>query len=228
VSEAPGNHHLTPMAGMRWAYSMQNVSGRIRLAIGPALLATGAALVLYVASAWYEGQRLEREARREAARRSNATRFAERDEVRRQAETTGRIGHLEIRRVRLRAPVLEGIDSKALRLGVGHVPQTALPGEPDNATLAAHRDTHFAKLRRVEKGDSIRIATAEGIFSYVVDSTFVVLPDRVDLLRPTGRPMLTLVTCYPFGWIGSAPKRFIVRARGVVEEARPGPLAIAG
>ncbi|HEU5310323.1 MAG TPA: class D sortase, partial [Candidatus Eisenbacteria bacterium] len=113
---------------------------------------------------------------------------------------------------------LEGIDSKALGLGVGHVPRTAFPGEHDNTALAAHRDTHFSKLRRVEKGDSIRIATAEGVFSYVVDSTFIVMPDRGDLLRPTGVPTLTLVTCYPFGWIGPAPKRFIVRASGVGRE----------
>ena len=138
--------------------------------------------------------------------------------MRRRAETTGRIGHLEIPSIRLNAPVLEGIDRKSLRLGVGHVPSTAFPGEPDNSALAAHRDTHFSSLRRLEKGDSIRIATTEGVFSYVVDSTFIVRPDRGDLLRATGTPMLTLVTCYPFGWVGPAPKRFIVRARGVVKD----------
>ena len=77
---------------------------------------------------------------------------------------TGRIGHMDIPRLGLRAAVVEGIASKDLRLGVGHVPLTAFPGEPDNAAFAAHRDTHFRKLRRVEKGDSIRIATTEGVF----------------------------------------------------------------
>lgn len=185
---------------------------------GPALIAIGVLLLVHVGSVWYGSHRLQREAREETEGQAGASEFSERNGIRRHAETTGRIGHLEIRSIRLQAPVLEGIDSKALRLGVGHVPRTAFPGEPDNAALAAHRDTHFSKLRRVEKGDSIRIATTEGVFSYVVDSTFVVMPDRGDLLRSTGKPMLTLVTCYPFGWIGPAPKRFIVRASGVAGE----------
>jgi LPXTG-site transpeptidase (sortase) family protein len=182
---------------------------------GPALITLGVLFLVYVGSVAYRSHRLEREAREEMGGQAGVGAFLERREIRRRAEATGRIGHMEIPSVRLEASVLEGIDSRVLGLGVGHVAGTAFPGEPDNAALAAHRDTHFSKLRRVEKGDSIRIATTEGVFSYVVDSTFIVKPDRSDLLRPTGRPMLTLVTCYPFGWIGPAPKRFIVRASGV-------------
>jgi sortase A len=126
-----------------------------------------------------------------------------------------RIGHLEIRRLGLTAALVEGIDTRSLLRGVGHVPGTAFPGEPENSALAGHRDTHFAALRRIEPGDSIRIDTADGIFVYEVDSAFVVAPDRGDLMRPTGAPTLTLITCYPFRWIGSAPERFIVRAHGV-------------
>jgi sortase A len=186
---------------------------RLSSAAGGALAIFGALLLLHLASVWYDSRRLEDAVRKEA--RTWASEFASRDGLRHHARSTGRIGQMEIRRLGLRASVLEGVESKSLRLGVGHVPDTAFPGEPDNAALAAHRDTHFRKLRAVEKGDSIRIATSDGVFSYVVDSTFVVEPDRADLLRPTGRPMLTLVTCYPFGWIGPAPKRFIVTARGV-------------
>ena len=194
---------------------MTNAGKPPRFDPGPALITLGALLLLYVGSVTYRAHRLEREERREMRRQASVQEFAERGEIRSRAKATGRIGHMEIPRVRLEATVLEGIDSRALGLGVGHVPGTSFPGEPDNAALAAHRDTHFSKLRRVERGDSIRIATSEGIFSYVVDSTFVVKPDRSDLLRSTGRPTLTLVTCYPFGWIGPAPKRFIVRASGV-------------
>ena len=106
-------------------------------------------------------------------------------------------------------------------MGVGHVPGTAYPGEPDNAGLAGHRDTHLASLRHIARGDRIRVDTADGVFVYEVDSSFVVRPDRGDLLRPTGQAMLTLVTCYPFHWIGPAPKRFIVQAHAVQDHSDP-------
>jgi LPXTG-site transpeptidase (sortase) family protein len=186
-----------------------------RFRLGPALIALGVLLLVYVGSVSYRAHRLERETREEMKGRAGVSEFAPRGETRRRAEATGRIGHMEIPSIRLSAPVLEGTDPRVLQRGVGHVPRTALPGERDNAALAGHRDTHFSKLRRVEEGDTIRIGTAEGVFSYVVDSTFIVTPDRGDLLRSTGTPTLTLVTCYPFGWIGPAPKRFIVRASGV-------------
>jgi LPXTG-site transpeptidase (sortase) family protein len=131
------------------------------------------------------------------------------------AAKTGQVGHLEIARLDLRAPIVEGIDPDNLLVGVGHVPGTAYPGEPDNSALAGHRDTHLAALRRIRKGDRIRIETPDGVFFYDVDSFFVVKPDRGDLLASTGRARLTLVTCYPFHWIGPAPKRFIVRAQEV-------------
>ena len=112
--------------------------------------------------------------------------------------------------------MVEGIDDRSLLSGVGHVPGTAFPGEHDNVSLAGHRDTHFHPLRKIVRGDTIRVATADGTFLYAVDSSFIVDPDRGDLMDPTGRPMLTLITCYPFGFIGTAPKRFIVRAHGVL------------
>jgi sortase A len=135
--------------------------------------------------------------------------------TRREAQTGASLGWLEIPRIELSVPLVEGVDRRALITGAGHVPGTAFPGEPDNAAFAAHRDTHFEKLRGIMDGDTIRMETPDGTFLYAVDSSFVVAPDRGDLLWATGRPMLTLVTCYPFRWIGPAPKRFIVRARAV-------------
>lgn len=135
--------------------------------------------------------------------------------TRREASASGAIGRLEIARLDLSVPVVEGTGRVALLRGVGHVLHTAYPGEPGNVALAGHRDTHFAKLRDVAAGDSIRLTTPDGSFVYRVDSTFVVAPDRGDLLDPTSEPVLTLVTCHPFGWFGHAPNRFIVRARPV-------------
>lgn len=126
-----------------------------------------------------------------------------------------RIGHLEIERLGVRAAVVEGVDAKSLLTGVGHVPNTAFPGEPENVSLAGHRDTHFKPLRKIRPGDRIEIDTPDGMYVYVVDTAFVVQPDRGDLMEPTGRATLTLITCYPFSWIGTAPERFVVRAHGL-------------
>jgi sortase A len=101
----------------------------------------------------------------------------------------------------------------ALRRGVGHVERTAHPGERGNVGLAGHRDTYFRKLRDVAAGDLVRITTPDGSYDYQVDSILVVDPDRGDLLRDRERAELTLVTCYPFAWVGPAPRRLVVRAR---------------
>ncbi len=125
------------------------------------------------------------------------------------------IGQLDIPRIGLHAIVLEGTDGRILRLGIGHIPGTALPGEPGNVSLAAHRDSFFRPLRHVRKNDEIRLQTLEGEHRYVVDWTRVVRPGDTRVLGPTGHPSLTLVTCYPFCYVGAAPDRFIVRAHQV-------------
>jgi sortase A len=127
----------------------------------------------------------------------------------------GLVGKVEIPRLKISAVVREGVDTKTLALAVGHVPATARPGEPGNVAIAAHRDTFFRNVRYIKKGDDIRIVTADGNFNYVVTSTSIVTPKNVKVLDPTPSRMLTLVTCYPFNWIGPAPNRFIVRARQV-------------
>ena len=127
--------------------------------------------------------------------------------------TTGAVvGRVEIPRVGVSAIVREGDDVKTLRRAVGHVPGTALPGEVGNAALAGHRDTFFRGLRNIRNGDEILLATPGGDARYVVRSTRIVDPSEVSVLAPTRKSMLTLVTCYPFNYVGAAPKRFIVRA----------------
>ena len=122
------------------------------------------------------------------------------------------IGRLEIPRLALSVVVLEGSEADSLRLGVGRLHNSSLPGEPGNVVLAGHRDTFFRSLREIRKGDQISLRTPQGMFAYTVDWTQVVDPAETGVLQTTASPSLTLVTCYPFTYIGSAPKRFIVRA----------------
>jgi sortase A len=121
------------------------------------------------------------------------------------------IGRIEVPRLNLSAAAREGVDDRTLDLAVGHVPGTALPGDSGNSAFAAHRDTFFRPLRRVHSGDIVTVTTPRGSYRYIVTSTRVVDPEDVSVLDPTSEPTLTLVTCYPFTYIGSAPYRFVVR-----------------
>jgi len=122
------------------------------------------------------------------------------------------LGRLEIPRLRVSAMVRAGSDSRTLRLAVGHIGGTSLPGEPGNIGLAAHRDTFFRRLGEIREDDLVRFVTTDGTFVYRVEGTKVVDPHDTWVLNPTEEPALTLVTCYPFRYVGSAPRRFIVRA----------------
>jgi sortase A len=123
------------------------------------------------------------------------------------------VGRIEIPRLHLSTVILEGDDDRALRYGAGHVPSTALPDEPGNVAIAAHRDTFFRPLRHIAPDDRITLSTPDGVFHYVVESTELVGPKDVRVLDPSRDPELTLITCYPFYYVGPAPKRFIVHAR---------------
>ena len=129
------------------------------------------------------------------------------------AKAGGMLGRLEIPRLRVSAIVRSGTDSRTLRLAIGHIGGTARPGEPGNVGLAAHRDTFFRRLGEIRPNDQVRIVTAQGTYTYRVDGTTIVEPDDTWVLDQTDSPALTLITCYPFRYIGSAPQRFIVRAR---------------
>jgi sortase A len=123
------------------------------------------------------------------------------------------IGEISIPRLGLTAIVAQGESVATLRRAVGHLADTALPGEPGNVVLAGHRDTFFRPLKDVLVGDAITLKTRGGDFEYLVESTAVVPPTEVGVLLPTGGRTLTLITCFPFFYLGSAPERFIVRAR---------------
>jgi len=123
------------------------------------------------------------------------------------------IGELRIPRLGLTAVVVQGDSDAILRRAVGHLADTALPGEAGNVVLAGHRDTFFRPLKQIRAGDAVTVRTARGDVRYVVESTRVVPPTDVQVLEPTGGHTLTLITCFPFSYLGAAPERFIVLAR---------------
>jgi len=125
------------------------------------------------------------------------------------------LGRLSIPRLDVSTMVREGDDDGVLSLAAGHIPSTALPGQNGNMAVAGHRDTIFRALKDIRKNDVIRFETVTGSHDYVVDTTNIVAPDDVDVLRSGKDPQLTLVTCYPFYYVGAAPKRFIVSAHEV-------------
>ena len=127
-------------------------------------------------------------------------------------EAQAPIGRLEIPRIGLSVVVAEGDDDNTLKVAVGHLPDTPLPWQEGNTALAGHRDTFFRSLRRVQAGDEIRFVTGHGTFRYRVSRHAVVDPDALWVLDASPAAALTLITCYPFDYVGPAPRRFIVHA----------------
>ncbi|HTX39040.1 MAG TPA: class D sortase [Bryobacteraceae bacterium] len=133
----------------------------------------------------------------------------------------GLIGRLEIPRLVLSTIVVEGVDNSTLRRAVGHIPGTALPGQPGNVGLAGHRDGFFRPLKDLRIKDEVQFSTPRGDFKYQVESMVIVEPDNVAVLASSEENVLTLVTCYPFSYVGAAPRRLIVRARQVWPPTAP-------
>jgi sortase A len=123
------------------------------------------------------------------------------------------VGKVEIPRIQLSAVVAEGASPRVLRLAVGHMPGTALPWQFGNVTLVAHRDTFFRRLGELQPGDVIRITVPGNQYTYRVTFSDIVNPEDTWVLQPATGETLTLVTCYPFHFVGPAPQRFVVRAR---------------
>jgi sortase A len=149
------------------------------------------------------------------------------------------LGRVEIPRLNLSAMVREGVDADTLSHAVGHVPSTSFAGDRGNFAIAAHRDTLFRGLKDIHSGDTVIFETPKERYAYQVFSTKIVRPSEVSVLRPDGgfssstkghlvevanrsSRLLTMITCYPFYYVGSAPQRFIVQARLVSSEAREG------
>ena len=123
------------------------------------------------------------------------------------------VGRLDIAERNISVVVLEGVEDDTLDIAAGHIPGTSLPGSNGNVVIAAHRDTFFRELRNIHVGNTIQVSTPRGTFDYSVTKTEIVNPSETRVLESNGHSELTLITCYPFLFLGAAPQRFIVHAR---------------
>lgn len=130
----------------------------------------------------------------------------------RPAEPFESLAKLTIPRLKAELYVVEGTDQRSLRRGPGHMPGTELPGGPGNCIIAGHRDTHFRVLQNIRNGDEIVLESHGNAYKYRVSDLSVIAPTDTQCLDPTKKPVLNLITCYPFHYVGPAPKRFIVHA----------------
>jgi sortase A len=137
------------------------------------------------------------------------------------------IGRLEISRVGLSAIVAEGDDESTLAIAVGHLSDTPLPWQDGNAAFAGHRDTFFRPLRRIQRGDEIRLETRHGTLHYRVTRQTIVEPHELWVLEPSPIAALTLITCYPFNFVGPAPRRFVVHAERIARAHDGSPTSTA-
>lgn len=186
------------------------------------LLLAGFAAVGYCAIAFVEASHYQDWARDQMRKASLlvAEPSTSRDSVTTSQPTALRLGRemalvarIDIPRVHISDIVAEGTSPRVLRVAVGHIAGTALPGQAGNVALAAHRDTFFRHLGELKAGDLIRITVPGKQYLYSVKFTDVVLPNETWVLQASTGQLLTLITCYPFNYVGPAPKRFVVRAR---------------
>ena len=190
------------------SYEWQRWSARLLIGVGAGLLLWLAAHQLMTAS-----ERRQYDVTLEHRRAS-----ADADPGRRPPASIARgepVGVLKITRIGLSGVVVEGDDEGVLGAAIGHLSDTPLPWEDGNSALAAHRDALFRPLKDVRSGDLLRLTTPYGDFDYRVRETLTVAPEDLWVLDPTPVPMLTLISCYPFNYLGPAPERFIVRAERI-------------
>src|SRR5512142_505146 len=187
----------------------------MRKRLSTILLLAGSATLVWSASVWTSTALFEKyEAWRWNARRDRTGSFHNTTAVQAYKPRPHEvIAWLDVPRLHISTAVLEGDDDLSLRLGAGHIPGTPIPGARGNVGIAAHRDSFFRSLGGIEPKDRIRLRTPEGDWEYTVESTRIVQPTNVSVLANSGQPELTLVTCYPFRYVGAAPLRFVVHAR---------------
>jgi len=182
--------------------------------LGSALIVGGAAVLGWHFWTLREAAKAQQRSREWISRTTVELRAAPRPEPRGLSRGDV-IGELEIPRLDISVAIFEGDDAGILKLGAGHIPKTALPPGSGNIGIAAHRDTYFRPLRLIRVNDLIELKTSAGASRYAVTETKIVRPSDIGVLAKAPGRDLTLVTCYPFYYIGSAPERFIVHARKV-------------
>jgi LPXTG-site transpeptidase (sortase) family protein len=176
-----------------------------RRSLSLALMMTGAGLLGYVGSAYWEMASTQRRLEAEWARQGSISAFAQTVIPPQQMLT-----RVLIPKINLDAIVVEGASSRQLAAGPGHLDETAIPGEPGNAVITAHRDTFFRHIYELNKGDEITVLRNGQTFHFAVTGKKVVKPNDVSVLKPTPDAQLTLITCYPTYYIGPAPERLVV------------------
>lgn len=182
----------------------------MRKRLSTILLLTGSAVLVWCASVWISSALFER---RQSQRWNNPPPAVSAVPLAPRPHDV--VAWLDIPRLHISTAVLEGDDTLSLRYGAGHVPGTPLPGSAGNVGIAAHRDTIFRPLSRIARDDRITLRTPGTYYEYSVESTSIVRPSDVSVLDGSNTDELTLVTCYPFWYVGPAPLRFVVRARRV-------------
>lgn len=196
---------------------IDRIRGRWYVWMSRALIALGLACLIFYSIVTVHTWRYQRAAKSRVEQMISIERpAAVRDyvpDVLKPLKTGEIIGRVDIPRLGLSAAVAEGDDDKTLGNAVGHLPDTPLPWDRrGNVALAAHRDGLFRSLEGVRLNDDVRVVTSRGEFHYRVTKTHIVDPDDVWVIAPTDTPTITLITCYPFAFIGNAPQRFIVKA----------------
>jgi sortase A len=191
--------------------------GLARVWLDRALIAFGLACMIFYGIVSLQAALYQREAQAEIARMGSAKRppddLLKMPDVTRPLVPGELIGRVDVPRLKLSAAVAEGDDDATLGRAVGHLPDTPLPWQQrGNVALAAHRDGLFRSLQHIRVNDDVRVVTPRGEYHYRVRRTLIVDPDDVWVLEPTATPGITLITCYPFSFVGNAPRRFIVRA----------------
>lgn len=119
---------------------------------------------------------------------------------------------LVIPRLQVKIPVIEGTDEDELSVGAGHYAGSVLPGEGDNCVISGHRDTVFRRMGQLKQGDELQVVTAQGTFTYRIRKMWITNPDDKTVIVSRKEAILTLSTCYPFSFVGPAPKRYIIEA----------------
>jgi sortase A len=183
---------------------------RVRITLSFVIAMAGMAMVLAAGGQWLWDAHQERQDRLEFIRQLDAP--AAPALAYEKAKQPVGLGVLRIERLGMEVLIRQGADHSALSQGAGWIPGTARPGARGNVGIAAHRDTFFRELQSVRAGDLVKLLTPAGERVFRVDTMRIVEPTEVDVLKPTRSDALTLVTCFPFDFVGSAPQRFIVRA----------------
>ncbi len=194
--------------------------------MGRIAVAAGSAALLWVGFSYWGAARFQRAGNRRldqlrAARAAAPARAASAAFLALPPAAGAELGRIVIPSLGVAAVIVQGTGAGALRHAVGHWDGSALPGQPGNVVLAGHRDTFFRPLRNIREGQVITLQTSTASFRYRVQTTAIVSPADLAVLAPSRRDILTLVTCYPFYYIGPAPRRFIVRARRLAPPGSP-------